>query len=120
MRWGEGGPEETRVGTRAPHDAPLTNFPTPALTGSGSKGRHAALARVSMASQPPAGAPLVYLEKSRLRRFSRNISFVAGGKKRGSCRCGSRRYAPAAKLAATHGAGLEPLSRAPTSRPRGP
>jgi hypothetical protein len=40
----------------------------------------------SMASQPPAGAPLVYLEKSAFWRFSRNIGFVAGGKKRGFCR----------------------------------
>ena len=45
--------------------APLTNFPTPALTGSGSKGRHAtrshALRRWPLS--PLSGAPLVLLEK---------------------------------------------------------
>src|SRR5262249_2924681 len=95
---------------------PLTNFPTPALTGSGSKGRHAARSAREMASQPPAGAPLVLLEKSRLRRSSRNINFVFGGKKRGFCRLSRRVATPgrsalqsrsAATLAAAHSRGQE-------------
>jgi len=50
-------PFEKKVREENPALRPLTNFPTPALTGSGSKGRHAARVAPDGLSAPCRGSP---------------------------------------------------------------